>query len=432
MAENKTPGLGERLAFACPELSITLAFATTNSWYLFFLVEAVGLHPLAAGTAFALGRFIDGFLDPAIGSLSDRLTPRKGRKFLPKLAIVPAAALFSLMWQVPLWTASDLGAFLAATIGFSIFALCYTMISVPRLAMLPAFDPRPEGRTTQIAIDTVFIFLSVFAATSLLPLILGTFWSSPNIASTPKAAWAFTALMISAIMVCAYTIFLLKVPDQRTTNTNSVGVSLKTSIFRALSAPDFRWPLIAFFFSVVTLISVQATLPFLLEKRIGLSASEQSLALAIVFVVALSSFPGWVMLAKWFPKAKCLQIGSLPYMCFLAMIAVTPAGNGMTFHVIAGCILCGLGLAALSIFPWSIMPDVVSSWNLNVKEELTGTATALFTLSNKIAGATGVFGVSIVLSLVSTEGTVTSALLMIAIPSVSLVLMLLSANKIGK
>lgn len=119
-------------------------------------------------------------------------------------------------------------------------------------------------------------------------------------------------------------------------------------------------------------------------------------------------------------------------MFFLVMIAVIPAGNGMTFHVISGCISCGLGLAALSIFPWSIMPDAVSSWNLSVKEELTGTATALFTLSNKIAGATGVFGISIILNLVSTDAAAPPALLMVAIPSVSLVLMLFSANKIRK
>lgn len=51
--------LTHRLAYASPEISLTITFALTNSWYLFYLINVAGLSPLLGGLAFAVGRIFD-------------------------------------------------------------------------------------------------------------------------------------------------------------------------------------------------------------------------------------------------------------------------------------------------------------------------------------------------------------------------------------
>ena len=416
--------LPKRMAFACPELTVTLAFATTNSWYLFFLIEAVGLAPAAAGVAFVVGRIVDGLLDPLIGRMSDEFTARKGRKFFPKLGIIPAVICFIAMWQIPGIVSPGWPAFLVATISFSLFSLFYTMISVPRLAMLPGFDPSSKGRTVQVAIDFVLVFACVFAATSLIPLAIRNIWSVQQMSAAPLSAWAAITSGVGCVMIAAYLVFLIVIPDQGVTKFTQTRESRRLNVLEALKNSRFQNTIGAFIFSVITLISMQATLPFLLEKSLLLTTGEQAMALGIVFGTTLISFPMWVWLSKHFEKQICLMIGCLPYAAFLALVPTLIPGAGLTTQVMIAGSLCGLGLAALSIFPWSMMPDAVSDLSRLSSEPVQSFATSLFTFANKAAGALGVLGVSLVLgsgdpSVGEEEGPITAWVLII-IPSIAL------------
>lgn len=85
MTEIGRPGTRHRLAFAAPEISITLLFATVNAWYFYYLVNVLHLPAGLAGAAFVIGRIIDALLDPVIGRLADRL----GCKRLIRAALIP-------------------------------------------------------------------------------------------------------------------------------------------------------------------------------------------------------------------------------------------------------------------------------------------------------------------------------------------------------
>ena len=56
------------------------ATAARNLFWLFFLVSVVGLQPQFAGVVILIGRLWDAINDPLIGTISDRINTRWGRR----------------------------------------------------------------------------------------------------------------------------------------------------------------------------------------------------------------------------------------------------------------------------------------------------------------------------------------------------------------
>lgn len=181
------------LAFAMPEFSVTIFFATVNSWYFYYLVTILDLPVLLAGVAFAIGRFADALWDPLIGYVADRQGLRVGRKRPIAIALLPTSVGFVALWGLPVLPTTTFGTFLTASLCFVCFTLGYTMLTVPRLAMLPGFVGDGYGRTRQVALDTVCVFLSIAFVTTSIPALVSSMPRRPCPAQTighGSYAWA--------------------------------------------------------------------------------------------------------------------------------------------------------------------------------------------------------------------------------------------------
>lgn len=105
----------------------------------------LGVSPVLVGIAMALPRFWELLLDPMIGTASDRMKSRFGRR-LPFIVfgLLGCLLLFAAMWWAPLgWSKGALGIWLIVTA--FLFYTCYSFFAVPYAALtIEASEAGPD------------------------------------------------------------------------------------------------------------------------------------------------------------------------------------------------------------------------------------------------------------------------------------------------
>jgi GPH family glycoside/pentoside/hexuronide:cation symporter len=100
----RTPPLKvkDKVAYGLGSTAEALVFTATSSFTLLFYNQVRGLDAGLVGTALAIGLFVNAFVDPIVGSWSDRTRSRWGRRH-PFMfgAILPAALLFYALYNPP-------------------------------------------------------------------------------------------------------------------------------------------------------------------------------------------------------------------------------------------------------------------------------------------------------------------------------------------
>ena len=101
-AEAPALGLGTKLAYGIGQGAEGLKSSAFSSLLLFFYVQVLGVPPGLAGTLLLVALVFDAFSDPLIGSLSDSLRSRWGRRHpFMYAAAVPMAVTFYLVFHPP-------------------------------------------------------------------------------------------------------------------------------------------------------------------------------------------------------------------------------------------------------------------------------------------------------------------------------------------
>ena len=94
----------DKLSYGLGSTAEALVFTTTSSFTLLFYNQVRGLDAGLVGTALALGLLVNAFVDPMIGSWSDRTRNRWGRRHpFMYASAVPTAVLSWFLWHAPVW-----------------------------------------------------------------------------------------------------------------------------------------------------------------------------------------------------------------------------------------------------------------------------------------------------------------------------------------
>ena len=412
-----------RLAFGSPDLALSLLFATVNGWLLFYLVTILDVPPLLAGAVFVFGRVLDGILDPIVGARTDH----RARKPVIGLALPFAAAGFIGLWFMPTVFHTGVGAAMATGVAFAIFALAYTCVSVPRLALMPGVVAGYDARTGQASVDMGFVFVGVLVASVAFPGAIAAAGGGTLAASEPRV-WVAVASGLAGLALLAYLPFLLVIaePTRPASATWRPGPWITLA---ALSGTRGALPTILLFAgTVLTLVTLQSILPFWLERGPGLSASGQSLVLLTVFVSTIGSLPVWSKLAVRLCKLRCLMVGIAVLLAGLAIAVVLPVGSQRTPGLFLASALAGAGAGALAMCPWAMIPDVVEAHARRLASPVEGTASAAFTMTNKLSAALALLLNAVALDVLGGQVGTSAAWPLLLLPGGLAVLTLLLAG----
>ena len=145
-----------RLAYALGNAAETVLHRSFELFVMFYYTQVLGVPGTVAGLAILAALVIDALVDPLVGSFSDSLQSRFGRRHTLMFAsIAPSTLLFYLLFTPPSGLSSaGLGLWLAATaIGLrTAIAFFY----VPWSAQVAELSPDPRERTTLAILRNIF------------------------------------------------------------------------------------------------------------------------------------------------------------------------------------------------------------------------------------------------------------------------------------
>ncbi len=398
----KKLSLREKAAYGVADIGASLTYVGINTWLLYFLINIVKLEPFLAGTVFLAGRVIDAVLDPLMGVWSDRLKPRFGRKRFILWGAVPLGLSFALLWLNP--EGSQLAKFLSSLTLLSIFSACYTLVSVPYMALTPEIAPDYNERTSLTSMRAGFGTFASLIAVAAPPLIIVALSGVSDLNQSSNSSWLGMGLIFGVIAALAYLIMAFNVNEPKAAaskhaQARTAKLSFVAEYRSAFSIYGFKSIFLLFIIVTIGLMVINSILPFFLESNLRIAAEQQSIVLGSLFGTAILTLPLWAKLAALLGKRIALALGlGIFALSTTLLVAFSPSG-GVSAYLIIMTVLAGTGLSAVILFPWAMLPDVVEFDELQTGRRREGLVYALFTFGQKIAGSIGVFSNALVASL---------------------------------
>jgi glycoside/pentoside/hexuronide:cation symporter, GPH family len=393
MAQLKT---AEKLSFGVADVGATLTFVAINTWLLYFLINIAGLEPLLAGLVFMIGRVFDAITDPIMGIVSDRLKPKIGRKPFIAWGAVPLGISFALLWQVP--EASQLVKFGLATLAFMLFSLLYTIVQMPYMALIPELAEDYDERTSLSSYRAAFGTFASLLAVAVPPVIVGMVYPGVELAQTFSQGWLIMGAIFGLVTAASYLLMVIGVKEPRRVQASIENPDFLSEFRSAFKIFGFRQIFVLFIVITIGMMIVNSILPFFLESYLRITGTNQSVVLGTLFLVAIVVFPLWNTVAARLGKKTALILGLILLAGSLLLLVGFTAPGKISIYLMLMTALAGVGLSAVLLFPWAMLPDVVEFDQLHTGRRREGLVYALFTFGQKIAGSIGVFTNAIVAS----------------------------------
>ncbi|MDY7020589.1 MAG: MFS transporter [Cyanobacteriota bacterium] len=382
-----------KLAYGAGDLGTAITANLLAFFLLVFLTNVAGLPAGLAGSIYMIGKISDGINDPIIGVLSDRTVHPWGRRYpWMMFGAIPFGFFFLLQWIVPstnIWVL-----FWYYVIVSVFFNLCYTIVNLPYAALTPELTSDYHERTSLNSFRFAFsIGGSIFSL--ILALILSQFF--PN----PKTYYFILGLICAIISVVPIFWCVLGTRHRTLPASNSSSNPTTDSTDSSDNIPFIEQIKIVFknrpflFVTGIYLCSwlgVQLTaaiLPYYVENRMQLSATDFQLAAIAVQGTAILMLFVWSRVSKRYGKRAVYFMGmSLWLMAQIGLWFLQP-GQVTLMYILA--VLAGFGVSIAYLIPWSMIPDVVDLDELNTGKRREGIFYSFMVFLQKLGLAVGLF-----------------------------------------
>ncbi|MBI1297357.1 MFS transporter [bacterium] len=366
--------------------------ATTarSLFWLFFIVSVVGVDIQLAGLAFVIGRIWDGINDPLVGTLSDRLRSRWGRRrpFM-LLGALPFGVGFFLMFNPPPFDDPVLGALYYGAV-FILYDTAYTIVNAPYAALTSEltedYDERSSLAGWRMA-NSIFASLLTAGLFKLLAenVFVNWFEGPDALVSGYAVAGALWGLVgvIAPLLVVAFVREPTRYLEEDTEPVNLI--QLTREVF---SNRPFRIGAIIYLLAFGAVDIITAVFVWFLIFYMQLPPPQDSLVLALVLGVAFLSMPLNVWLMKKFGKGKTYAGMMTFWAVVMVVISLLPPGN-LPLVLLLGA-LAGLGYGAANAVPWAILADVIEEDEWKTGKRREGVYAGFLVMLRKLATAVGI------------------------------------------
>jgi GPH family glycoside/pentoside/hexuronide:cation symporter len=365
-----------KLIYGSGDFGFALTDSMIGVMLAIYLVDVVGMNPALAAAAIFVGRSIDYINDPIVGYISDRTRTKWGRRrpFL-LFGFLPYAILFALLWWRPpfdsqVWLAVYYGAV------YALYDTAATILYMPYYALTPELTQNYDERTSLTSYRMAFSLFGTMIAFTVPLAVIGSM--------RPESAGRI--LVVAAVLGLFSALPQLLVffgTREKPEYMHMAEPELKASVKAAFRNKPFLIVMGIFLFTWMALEIIQSTLLFFLKYRMNLE-SQSDLVTATIFITALIMLPFWSWVSSRWDKRTAYIIGMI-YFCAVmtAIIFVEPSWGMAPFLAMA--VLAGIGISAVQVLPWAMIPDAVEWDELSTGERHEGMFYSLVTLFRKIA-----------------------------------------------
>ncbi|XP_070554949.1 sodium-dependent lysophosphatidylcholine symporter 1-B-like [Ptychodera flava] len=366
-----------------------------------FLLEYAKLQPFYASVVIFSGRAWDAVTDPIIGYYMNKFDTKFG-KLKPWIILsMPFGVIcYFLLWSIPETTSegSKFAYYLIVYCSFSTFLTCY---NVPHAALTMyithAQNERDSATAYRIWCDIAGVVVGMVIQVSIVSATMGSVKSDPcismvNANDTPpwaadmidlqengfqKAASVLCVIYCTCALVIAFGVREYKdVAVTAQEQNDPFFESLKT----VLSYRPYSTLLLTFMsFNLATQI-IQGNLVLYCKYALKLDSFETTIV--ILLISALVSLPLWQTFLNKYGKRKALAVGMFIFAPLVASLLFIP---GWKFVIYCVSFVSGVCVAASSLLPWSMIPDVIDDFTVQTGTRKEAIFYSFYVFFNKFA-----------------------------------------------
>lgn len=368
-------------------------------FYAIFLTDVVKLDPSLASVAAFVSILWDAINDPLVGTFSDNVRSRFGRRrpfFL--IFAVPFALAFIVMWWAPPWKSQVL-LMLTVTFTYMLADTIQTLVTVPYLALTPEIAPGYDERTSLTSYRMAFNLAASLTTAVMAPTIVD---AAVNAGLSQQRGYLIVAGMFGLLAIIPFMILFFAIREKGSLPPPSEDkYSLGETIKLLWNNIPFRYATGIYVINWIAFDIVAMMLPYFLTYWIaqgnmlskanlfGQKLSLESAVLGIIMLVATLSIPIWNLLSRKFSK----RVSYLSGMGFwvVVQIAVILVKPGQFTLILIFGFLAGLSVSTAHIMPEAIFPDVIDWDELRTRKRHEGMYYGAINFMRKLSSALAIF-----------------------------------------
>jgi GPH family glycoside/pentoside/hexuronide:cation symporter len=150
----------------------------------------------------------------------------------------------------------------------------------------------------------------------------------------------------------------------------------------------FIFGLFLFLFNGVTMSLIQVVLLYYV-KYVVRREPQSDLIMATIFIVAIIALPLWEFISKRLNK-RWAYISGIAFLAVVLLILASLNTETSLVTIMILCVLAGIGVSAMHVMPWAIIPDAIEYGELHTGERHEGMFYSLITLAQKVASSIAV------------------------------------------
>lgn len=333
-------------------------------FYAIFLTDVVGLDPRLASFAALVGVIWDAINDPLIGTISDKVRSRWGRRrpFLLYFSI-PYGLAFLLLWWAPPWENQVL-LMIHVMLAYALSDTLQTLVIVPYLSMTPDITSDYDERTSIAIFRMFFNFLASIATAVAAPMIVDGVLANGG---TQQQGYVLTAAIFGATAILPFLLIFFTVKERPADYIQQEEISFWKTMRTAWSNIPFRYATALYMLNWVTFDLVSVGLPYflvywlnegnLLAKVPVFNMPIESVVLGLMLITATAVLPLWLFLSKKWGKRIAYIVAMLFWAVLMVIIIFIQPGNNTVIVVMS--VLIGISVSAAHVLPDAIFPDVI-------------------------------------------------------------------------
>ena len=367
-----------KILYAVSDFSFSFTDTTMSVLWAIFMTDVIGLKLANAALVILIGRIWDAVDDPLFGFLTDRTRSRWGRRRVFLLfGAIPFGLTFAMLWFRPP-TQNTLLLTAYFTLAYILYDTFYTMITMPYFALTPELTQDYDERTSLTMYRMAFSITGSLTAFIVPLLIIGEM----HPANTPRV------MMMGAIFgaICAIPPLLaffgtVEKPENYLRSQPGIRESLKA----VWKNRPFMFSAGIFLFTWTAVDVIQVFMLYFLKYRMNLEAQSDTI-LGTIFVTALIVLPLWNWISEKTDKRKAYIVGMIFLSAVMITLIMLSPATSFAF-VIFIAVLAGIGVSAIHVLTWSIIPDAVEVDELTTGQRHEGIFYSMVTFFKKLASA---------------------------------------------
>lgn len=372
-------------AFAAGSVGMGVWVTVPGLLLLVYLTDVLGVTPWLAGLVVLLPKVLDVVLHPWIGHISDEQLRRDGhRRRLLRAGLLLAVGMV-LLFAVPTGVSGAAAAVWVA-IAFIIANLAFAAYQVPYLATPSDLTVGYHERTRLMSFRMVVLTVGILLSGLLAPIISGS--ADGTHTSYLLMALVLAVAMFITMMIGIRGVRMLTAAAPPRIDASTAGHDsrpLWARMREALADPNFRPLVLAYLGMSTTSHLTLAAVPY--YAKYELDAAGLATVLVAAFVApALVTTPVWLMASRRFGKQRCLLAAQATFVVG-SLVLTLGAGAGVPVLVATVAVL-GICFAAMQLFPFSMVPDVIRSHG-DAGARKAGTYTGVWTATEAFGAALG-------------------------------------------